>query len=70
MFVKILYTMKYEVHIKHFSCLVKYDGWLKGKALILVEPAPYFMEHHFYLKEEQTVVIKIDISGRHVLKDK
>ena len=48
MFVKILYMMKYEVHIKHFCCLVKYHGWLKGKALILVEPAPYFMEHHFY----------------------
>ena len=30
----------------------------------------FFLEHHFYLKEEQTVVIKIDISGRHVLKDK
>ena len=52
-------------------CVSNYFFWRKKHLCngLNCKAEQFFLGTHFYLKEEQTVV-KIDISGRHVLKDK
>ena len=49
--------MKWEVHIKHFRLQYTTDDCLEEITLVIKiqdELAPFLIERHFYLKEQET----------------
>lgn len=61
--------------MKKWEVCIKTSAAYQEKALTytiawVAKLSIFFLKHYFYLKEEQTMAIKINILGRHVLENK